>query len=150
MKLISQSKKKITLKPLVTEYYQKMMQVRKFQSENERIFTKFHILQEELEVAENQLRTESKKTGQSYDDGVVTVEYVMPNHSYLDPEIVETIVPEKIRKAMGIITFRKEVDEKVLKAVIKAGKVDKSILIKALVKEPTDSPRVTIKIKETS
>jgi hypothetical protein len=101
-----------------------------------------------MEVAENQLRTAAKNEGQSYANEDITVEYVMPKSRYLDPDVVEIMVPEKIRKALGIIVTSKSVDEKVLKAVIKSGKIGKEVLTKALVEIPTGSPRVTITVKD--
>jgi hypothetical protein len=105
-------------------------------------------LEEARQVAENELRTEAKKQGASYFDETIDVEYTMPQHRYLSPQIIREMVPAKILDALGIITRVEQVDEKVLKAVVKAGKIPKMVLTKALVEESTEAPRVTIKIKE--
>jgi hypothetical protein len=134
---------------LATTYEEKATQVQEFQAKNEPVFTRLHALKEAEEVAANELRTAAKQYARSFEGERVKVEYVMPKHRYLDPEVVEAMVPENIRKALGIIVTTKSVDEKVLKAMIKAGKIKDTVLTKALIEEETGSPRVTITLKET-
>jgi hypothetical protein len=142
--------KRLILALLTNAYQVRVKLVRQFQAEHEQILTQLQELKEAEEVAANELRTAAKQHAMSFETDSVKVEYVMPKHRYLDPEIVETLVPEAIRKALGIIVTTKSVDEKVLKAVIKAGKVKESVLAKALVEEPTGSPRVTIFMRDTN
>jgi hypothetical protein len=72
----------------------------------------------------------------------------MPQHKFYDPKIVRKMVDAKILDSLGVIQKTETVDEKVLKALIRAKKVSKKVLEQSLVKEPTGAPRVAIKFKD--
>ena len=149
MKLLSPkvSPKKI-LSPLMNNLWEKREALRKFQAKHSTTFDAFDELNQAVQVAENELKTEAKKIGAGYETDVMSVEYTMPQHRYLSPKLVREYVDEKIINSLGIITKTESVDEKVLKALVRAKKVNKRILTAALIEEPTGSPRVTITFKE--
>ena len=122
--------------------------LRAFQSENEVVFTKSDVLRQKLEVAENELKTAAKRLGAGYETEEVGVEYVMPQHRYLDVTKIRELVSAKILDSLNVITKHESVDERVLKALVRAKKIHKSVLTNALIEEPTGSPRVSITYKE--
>lgn len=137
-----------SLLPRMLKVVLERKKLKKYESENQKVFAAHEALVQALEVAENELKTESKNLGAGYDSDAVSVEYVMPQSRYLDVAIVRERVDADILKSMGVIVTTRAVDEKVLKALIRAGKVSKNILKDALVEEPTGAPRVTIKYKD--
>lgn len=122
--------------------------MRAFQAKNETVFTQFQILKEAREVAENELRTAAKNLGEGYETEDVACEYVMPMHKEWSPTVLRASVSAKILDALGVIKQKEVVDEKMLKMLVKSGKIKKSVMDKALVKIPTGAPRVTITIKD--
>jgi hypothetical protein len=140
---------KTALLPLLKDLKAKHLAVRKFQSKHERVFTELHELTEARDVAENVLKTESKRLGAGFtSEETGVVEYVMPMHKYFSPEVLEDEVDDKILDALGVIERKKIVNEKILKSLVKLGKIKKSVMQKAFRSEPTGSPRVTITINE--
>lgn len=150
MKLLSKKTPKETLLPLMDKVLEATIAVRKFQSKNERIFTAYHELVEAQEVAENELRTATKQLGVGYETESVACEYVMPRHKYYDPTVLREQVSAKILDALGVIEKKETVNEKLLKMLVKAKKIKKSIMEAAYREEPTGSPRVTITIKDVN
>ena len=122
--------------------------VRKFQSEHEPIFTAVSKLQEARTIAENELRTAAKQIASGYETEQVSVEYVMPMHRYFDPARIRKKVDAAILSSLDVIVMEEKVDDKMLKTLVRAGKIKKSVLKECLVEEPTGSPRVTITIKD--
>jgi len=149
MKLLkSTPKAERVLVPLMETLFQADQRMREFLSENERVFTKYQKLKEAREVAENELRTASKQIGAGYETDRVSCEYVMPEHKYYDPNVLREHVSKRILDSLDVIHVEEKVDEKILKMLVRANKIKKSIMEAALRKEPTGSPRVTIDIKE--
>lgn len=151
MKIIPTKKKpspREVLLPLMKKLVEADKNLREFQAKHEKVLGLLDNLKEEFSVLENQLRTEAKKIGSGYAEDSVEVEYVMPMHRYYDPEILEQKISEKILKPLGVIETKKVVNEKLLKMLVKANKVKKSVIQQAYREEPTGSPRVTITIKK--
>jgi hypothetical protein len=150
MKLLNKAKNNpgTVLSPLMDQFLTADIQVRQFQSKHEPIFTAFQQLKEARDVAENELKTEAKRLGTGYETERVSCEYVMPMHRSYDPKILRERVSEKILNALGVIETVEKVNEKILKMLVKAKKIKQSVLDAAYVETPTDSPRVTITIKE--
>jgi hypothetical protein len=136
------------LTPLMLRLLLERNKLRQFQAEHPKVFAVYDQLVQDMEVAENELKTASKQLGMGFDTDAVSVEYVMPQNRYLDVTTVKERVSPDILKSMGVIVKTYSVDEKVLKALIRAGKVSKTILKDALVETPTGAPRVTIKFKD--
>lgn len=151
MKLIkSKPRAEEALVPLMNALFKADQSVRKFLSENEQIFTQYQKLKEAREVAENELRTESKRIGTGYETERVSCEYVMPQHKYYDPQILRERVSKRILDSLEVIRIEERVDEKILKMLVRANKIKKSVMQAAYRETPTGSPRVTITIKEES
>lgn len=151
MKLLSPTKKKLpeqTLRPLMEAVYSADVELRTFQNEHGKIFSKYEELVQAREVAENELRTASKKLGDGFEDERVSCEYVMPQSTTYDAAKLRTLVSAKILSALSVIVPREDVDLVALKALIRAKKVKKSVLDAITVKTPTGAPRVTITIKD--
>jgi hypothetical protein len=151
MKLLKKEQKadpEEVLSPLMEKLLKERRKIRKFQAEHEEIFTSYDKLNQAFQVAENELKTAAKKIGAGYEDEDVEVEYTMPQHKFYDPKIVRKMVDAKILDSLGVIQKTETVDEKVLKALIRAKKVSKKVLEQSLVKEPTGAPRVAIKFKD--
>jgi hypothetical protein len=125
-------------------YHKAIRELQKFQTENESVFTKYNQLQENLEVAENILRTETKQAGESLTNGIVLAKYIMPKHRHFSIPVIRKYIPKELIDAMDLIVPVEHVDEKALKLLVKSGKVKKDILQKALVEEDTGAPRVEI------
>jgi hypothetical protein len=106
------------------------------------------VLQQARAVAENEVRTEAKRIGAGFSGERVEVEYVMPMHRYYDPQTLEESVDKKILDSIGVVETKKTVNEKLLKMLVKAKKIKKSVMTQAYREEPTGSPRVTITIKD--
>lgn len=141
---------KIALSPLMETLRNAHREKRKFEAEHEPIFTRYHHLKEAVEVAENELRTEAKRIACGYENEYVACEYVMPKHRQLDPAILRKNVSEKILSALGVIETKEFVNEKILKMLVRAKKIKKSVMEAATVESSTGSPRVTITIKDES
>jgi hypothetical protein len=148
MKLINRVSKTQTLEPLLNTYLKAHLAVRKFEAENERIFTAYQKLTEARGVAENTLKTEAKRLGTGYETEKVVCEYVMPKHKFYDPDVLRENVSKRILESLGVIQTTEFVDEKILKMLVRAKKIKKSIMELAYRETPTNSPRVTITVKD--
>lgn len=151
MKLIKQDKKpepSSVLPSLMTTLWEADQAVRKFQVEHETVFTSYQALTEARDVAKNELSTEAKRIGAGYEDERVACEYVMPNSWSWDVDYIRKTVSKDILDSLGVIETTYAVNEKILKMLVRAGKIKKSVMEKAHVGVPTNSPRVTITIKE--
>lgn len=137
-----------TLSALAKNYREKMEALFKYEGIHERLFTPYLVLKEAAEVAENELKTKAKALAVSYEGEGVDVEYCMPKKRFLDPRKIRKLVSKDILDSLDVITSVEQVDEKALKALVRLGKIKKSVLEEALVEIPTDSPRVTIKLKD--
>lgn len=152
MKLLKPTTPKLTIhqqiEALALIYLTQTKAVWKFKSQHERTFTEHDALAEAASVAENELRSAAKVMATSYQGHGVDVEYVMPKTRYLDPVKIKQLVPKAILDSLSVITTVEKVDQKALNALVRLGKIKKEVLTQALVEIPTDSPRVTIRIKD--
>lgn len=137
------------LKPLMDQLLTAHHNLRAFQAKHPKIFDEFDELTQAIEVAQNELKTRSKQIGTGYSTASMECEYVMPKRHWYDAEELRRRVSKDILSSLGVIIKKEEVDEKLLKMLVRAKKIKKSVMEAAYREAPTGAPRVTITLKNT-
>jgi hypothetical protein len=136
-----------TLTPLMEALVTAHTALLQFQATHQKVFADYDVLREAVDVAQNELKTASKRIGAGYETDRVSCEYVMPHKEWYDADYLRTHVAKDILDSLKVITMEPKVDVTILKALVRAKRIKKSVMHGALRREPTGSPRVTITLK---